>query len=146
MNQPFISVGNRVLYQRGGDASFFDIKSAVTSILRKGIIPVIAHIERYSAICDNPTLIKELKEYGALIQVNAASITNFKFGKTARFIKTIFKKSYVDVVATDAHSVSHHKPVMSEAYAVIEKKYGEKMAKKVFCTIPNMILENERIY
>jgi len=126
--------------------SYFDMDNAVTSIMRKGIRPLIAHVERYNELLEKPARVKELKESGALIQINASSITKFKFGPTAKFIKKLFKNSLVDVVATDAHSPRNHKPVMHEAYMIIEKKYGEKIARKVFCDKPKKIFDNIKFF
>jgi protein-tyrosine phosphatase len=88
--------------------------------------------------------VRELSEIGVLIQVNASSILKFRFGKSARFIKKLFKHSLVDLIATDAHDAENYSPVMSSAVALISKKYGEQVAKKVSCTIPKMILSNQK--
>ena len=60
--------------------SAFDIKAGVSRILRKGYIPVIAHIERYGVLVKDIDLLLELKGMGALFQVNAKSITRVKLG------------------------------------------------------------------
>ncbi len=123
---------------------FFEISSALLNLLRKGIRPILAHVERYGELADDISRVKELREGGVLIQVNASSITKLKFGKSARFIKRLFKSSLVDLIATDAHDANEYAPIMSSAVSIIEKKYGEKMARRVSLTVPNMILENQK--
>lgn len=121
-------------------ASFYDIKNTVTKLSRKGFIPIIAHAERYSELVKKPARVTELKELGALIQINARSVTNIRFGRVARFIKKVFKKVLVDIIATDAHDSSHRTPILSEAFEKISAKYGEGYAKKLFVENPNSIL------
>ncbi len=123
---------------------FFEIRSALSNLMRKGMRPVLAHAERYEELAKSLERVAELKELGVLIQVNASSITKLKHGKSARFIKRLFKASYVDLIATDAHDASEFKPVMSEAVALIEKKYGASVAKRVSRDVPNSILENKK--
>ena len=123
---------------------FFEISTSLSNLLRKGIRPILAHIERYEDLAKRFDGVKELSELGVLIQINASSITKIKFGKSARFIKKLFQCSLVDLIATDAHDAEYYKPVMSDAVRIIEKKYGERIAKKVSYTIPSMILSNQK--
>lgn len=122
----------------------FDIENAVIRILRKGYIPVIAHIERYSALLKKPELIGELRSMGALMQVNARGILKFKFGRVARFLKAVLRKKQVDIVASDAHDNSIFTPNLSKAMLFVAKHYGEKYAEKIFSKIPYAILNNEK--
>ena len=133
-----------VLVEFTPDTPFFEISSALLNLLRKGIRPVLAHVERYEELARNVNRVKELKEAGVLIQVNASSVTKLKFGSSARFIKRLFKGKLVDLIATDAHDAQEYKPVMSCAVAIIEKKYGADVARNVSYTTPKMILENKR--
>ena len=128
------------------DTPFFEIKTALLNLTRKGVRPVLAHIERYADVSKNVERARELKELGVLIQVNASSITRLKFGKGARFVKKLFKASLVDIIATDAHDNDGFKPIMSKAFSTIEKKYGTNVARRVSQEIPNLILENKNIY
>lgn len=145
-NCSYLGNSSYLLVEFVPSAPFFEIQSALSNLLRKGVRPVLAHVERYEELAKDASRVKELRDMGALIQVNASSVTRLKFGKSARFIKTLFKKSLVDIIATDAHSSTKHRPVMSEAVKIIGKKYGEKTAKSVSDTTPNMILENKRIH
>ena len=128
------------------DTPFFEIRKVLSNLMRKGIRVILAHVERYVDLAKSVEYVKELKEIGVLIQVNASSITKIKFGKSARFIKKLFKLSLVDIIATDSHNTADFKPVMSDAIKLIEKKYGEKIAKRVSQTTPNFILENKNFH
>lgn len=127
------------------DTPFFEIKIALSNLIRKGIRPVLAHIERYEDIARDIKKVLELKELGVLIQVNASSITKLRFGRGAKFIKKLFKGALVDLIATDAHDPRNFKPTMSNAVLLIQRKYGERIAKRVSQITPNLILENKKI-
>ena len=128
------------------NVSLYDMRNGVTKILRKGFIPVIAHVERYMELLEKPNFAWELKQFGAILQVNASSVEKMRLGKTARFLKFLFRKSYVDVVASDAHSQNTYKPGLSRAAARITRLYGEGVAKKVCLTTPLAILNNCKLF
>ncbi len=91
-----------------------------------GIIPIIAHIERYPAV--KIKHIKVMKELGCMIQMNTSMILNRKTRKKAfRYIK----RSYVDVIGSDCHNNRTRPPVMLEAYHKIRDKLGEKYTEKL---------------
>lgn len=140
----FLGNSYYALVEFSPDTSDYEIETTVVKLLRKGITPIIAHVERYSAFIKEPSFAKILKENGALLQVNAHAITRFKFGKTAKFLKTIFKKKLVDIVASDAHDIKGFSPSLSKAYNVVAKKYGNDYANKIFHYTPLSILMNEK--
>ena len=128
------------------NASAYEIENSVLRLLRKGVRPVIAHIERYSAIVKDFSLVKSLKNSGALFQVNARSVTKFKFGKIAKFLRLAFKKGLIDVVASDAHNSTSFPPLLSKAYTLISKNYGQEYADSIFHSKPLAILKNDQIF
>lgn len=142
----FLGESNFALIEFAPSATSYEIETTVSQLLRKGVTPVVAHIERYPALFKEPSLLRILKENGALFQVNAKSIIKFKYGKTARFIKNTLKNGLVDVVASDAHNNSSFAPVLSKAYSKVVKSYGLDYADKIFHHIPLAILMNEKIF
>ncbi|MBQ8392251.1 MAG: hypothetical protein IJX51_00620 [Clostridia bacterium] len=141
-----INNGSYLLVEFQPEITIFEMRNAVSKILRKGFIPVIAHVERYTELVKKPNFAWELKEYGALLQVNASTVTKAKFGKTKAFLNFLFKKSYVDVIASDAHSSDVYKPIISKAAEKILKKYGEATARRVCYTNPIAIINNVKLF
>jgi len=131
-----------VLVEFSPHAAYYDIKMAISKFLRKGYRPIIAHVERYSVLTKDFSLLKELKELGAFIQINSTSITKFKFGKQARFIKRALRQKLVDVVATDSHNENSSIPSLSKAHLKVMKKHGKEYAKKIFYDNQKDILYN----
>jgi len=47
-----------------------------------------------------------------------------------------FDKNWVHFIATDAHNLNSRPPVMSEAYQIVENKYGKETAERICQTNP----------
>lgn len=139
-NCSFLGKDKLVLVEFMPSVSAYELKNAIISLLRKGYKPLIAHIERYECLSLDTSLLEELKQHGALFQINALSITKFKLGKRARFIKRVLASHLVDVVASDAHDDKHFAPVLSLAYQRVLKKHGQKYADRIFSRLPSKIL------
>ncbi len=86
-----------------------------------GLIPIIAHIERYKPVRNNPDLIGQLTDIGAVIQANTSSVF---YPETYKFLKSLFKKRLVHVLGSDTHSPSEENS-FSKAFVRIEKRFGK---------------------
>ncbi len=104
--------------------NYCDISDYVYNLKTMGIIPIIAHIERYSYL-DVGTLL-EAKRSGALIQVNASSVTGESGKKVQKKVLATIKSGLVDFIATDIHY--KRKASLQDAYKVIQKKFGTEVA------------------
>ena len=118
-----------------------DLITALSNISRRGYRPILAHFERYNCIADDFSLLKECKDSGALIQINALSILKFKIGKSSMLAKKALKKHLVDIVATDAHDNKSLTPILSRAHDKVAKKYGADYAKRIFHDNQEQILK-----
>lgn len=98
-----------------------DFRDYTYQLVSRGYIPIIAHAERYEALQKNISLCDELKDKGALIQVNAASILGedgFKIKRTAR---KMLKYDVIDFIASDAHDMAMRKNHLAKCYAYMIK-------------------------
>lgn len=87
----------------------------------RGIVPVIAHVERYAEFQEDWAFISRLKAAHALIQVNASF---FIERATRRKAVTLFKKDGINFIGSDAHGVEYRTPDIDKAVEVIRKKLG----------------------
>lgn len=109
-------------------------------LLRHGYTPVIAHVERYRCLVDKPEHLDELKEIGAMIQVNAGAIIGQDGWGIKQYCKKILKSGWVDIVASDSHDLKKRICYMEKCYEYIEKKYGEKLAYRLMIKNPKKII------
>ena len=88
---------------------------------KKGIIPVIAHIERYHKSSNFRKLLKFIDKEHILAQVNASSLFDSNYSKIT--LKLI-KKGYITYIATDSHSATGRIPMMNRALKFISNHIG----------------------
>ena len=118
--------------------------NAICSLNELGIVPIIAHPERYGFIKKDKKRVYELLEYDILLQCNIESLIG-KYGKEAKkTAKWLLKKNLVSLVATDTHRVGDLKKI-NKAYKKLEKIVGKKKYEELVYLNPKRILENQEI-
>ena len=91
-----------------------------------GYQPVIAHVERYRNLMERKfAAIQWMREIGALIQVNCASVTGDNGFTTKQNVKSLLKNGLVDFVSTDAHRPEGRAPYIEKCADTLRKKYGD---------------------
>lgn len=91
-------------------------------IRRAGIIPIIAHFERYFKIQKDKTMIFRLLDIGCMLQANASFFNN---ALTRRKSLGLLREEVIHFVGSDCHDLKKRKPNIGKAYEIIEKKYGQ---------------------
>lgn len=93
-----------------------------------GIIPIIAHVERYFKAKNYKKLLKFLVEENIPAQINASSVL-MPFFK--RPIKKLLKENIAKFIATDSHSINERPPMLIPALKVITDLFGEEYKKRL---------------
>lgn len=134
-----------VLVEFHPGAEYPYIVSGLSQLMSRGYEPVLAHVERYEALTENRRRVRELRERGVVIQVNAGTITGM-FGRSAeKFARKILKERLADVVSTDSHSSRRRAPRLTECFELVARKYGAEYAELMFAVNPQRILENKKV-
>lgn len=137
---------SRYLLVEFNDLEFNEnIKNIIYEIKLRGYIPILAHVERYSYVRENPKCIKEFIDEGAIIQINASSITDTTRKNTNRTCKKLLEMNLVHVISTDAHGVLKRDPRARKAYTIVKNKYTKRRANELFRYNPTSIILNEDI-
>ncbi|HEY3277350.1 MAG TPA: CpsB/CapC family capsule biosynthesis tyrosine phosphatase [Syntrophorhabdaceae bacterium] len=97
----------------------------------KGLTPIFTHPERHTVIQSNTDLLREWVHGGGLVQVTAMSVTG-EFGRnTRKCAEALLKHHLVHAIASDAHSKSHRRPILSKALKaakdITDPDYAEKL-------------------
>ena len=127
-----------------------EIHTALSNVLRLGITPVVAHIERYHCLENDEKKVRDLIDMGCYMQINSSSVLKPKlFGDKYKFMKKrarfFLEKDLVHFVASDMHNLDDRPPYMEEAYQMISKKYGVAYAEQLFRKNQEILLRNEYI-
>lgn len=124
----------------------FDPEKAVLfaeEIAERGLVPLIAHPERYPTFHEYPDIVPELYDLGARFQVNADSLTG-RIGENVRdFAVNMLTNGFADVIATDAHGVNHRKNDIQEIQRMFPPVITPEILRYTTETVPLYILKNE---
>lgn len=116
----------------------FEIKSL-------GMIPVIAHPERYAYVQKNPNLLIGLIEQGALLQSNYASIIGYYGNHAKNTVKKLLKNNMIHFLGSDCHKKNDIYSKISEIMIELEKVLNKEKIEELTTINPSKILKNEEI-
>lgn len=114
------------------------LKDLIYNIQLEGLIPIIAHAERYSYVKKNIDYLLEFIKMGALIQANYSSINSDT-------LKTMLERNMIHILATDAHQSEWRSPDIREYKREIIDIIGDDKFKTLSETNPSKIIEDEYI-
>lgn len=121
------------------------IITGVSDILSCGLVPIVAHADRYEAFRSSEDLVDEILEMGALIQLNADSVLGKHGAQIHGFCHRLLKEEKVHFIASDAHDVDSRPPQLRDCFLSIHKKYGREYAAQVFCNNARAVIDNRRM-
>src|SRR5712691_5543785 len=117
----------------------------IFELLSAGIVPVIAHPERYRVIQQDQLRLIALLQQGVLAQLMAGSLIG-KQGKSARSTAEILlKKGLIHCIASDSHGLRKRPPVIIESLQYAAKLLDSARIYQLIETWPGAILKNEDI-
>ncbi len=103
----------------------------------KGLLPVIAHPERYEPLWGNDELLMKLAANCALV-VDLGAVAGYHGRKRTKAARTMLKKNLAHAVASDAHTPDDVR-VAGEGIAWIRKKLGERAVTRLLDANPRLI-------
>lgn len=103
-------------------------KRMIFELQKLGTTPVIVHPERNKEIQEDPNILYEFIQQGALSQLTATSYLGGFGEKVAEISKKMVKHKLIQVVASDAHVLQGRNFVLSEALNKIGQDFDEDYA------------------
>ncbi len=101
---------------------FYYIRNAADQLLGMGYRPVLAHVERYRCFLKDADRVREIKDMGCRIQVNAGSVTGQFGGSAKRFVRKLIQEQIVDYLGTDTHDLKKRNPAMKACAEYLYQK------------------------
>lgn len=142
---PTMAGSRYVLLEFMTGVAYGKIKNAVLQVHQCEKNSIIAHVERYDCLLADSSLVSELIELGAYIQVNASSVTGENGRKAKHMVRELLKYHEVHFIATDAHRDDMRSPRICACVKYVVKKFGAEYAGRIFYDNPHCILENKLI-
>ncbi len=125
------------------DATLTFCRESLQTILDAGMIPLVAHPERYGVIWQNPEGVNEWLDMGCHVQITAGSILG-KFGRDAwRAADYLIRNDLVAVVASDAHSLRFRTNNLIPVHDHLSTHYSSGYANMLLLQNPYAICQNE---
>lgn len=121
------------------------MEDLIYNIQIKGFIPIIAHPERNAEVVDDPPAVYDMVDQGALLQLNAGSVTG-RFGNEAQKTSLLLlKHGLAHFIATDAHSPHKRAPRMMESFSLIADNFGYEQAQRLWADNPTAVISDDLI-
>lgn len=95
----------------------------ICKLMRHGILPVFAHVERYYKRSQLLKYREQLVDWGVCFQANADAFLSFG---TARKTLQLLQKAQIQFVGSDCHNLTTRQPNLNRAMQVIYRKLGKR--------------------
>lgn len=104
-----------------------DVEGMIRRLRKRGFVPVLAHIERFPYIEDDPTLLWQWVRAGALAQINAGAVRHSK--QTRKRLEQYDKWGLVHLMASDSHSADRRPPNLANGYQCLHPEMAQRLMK-----------------
>ena len=91
--------------------------------VKQGLIPVIAHVDRYIRPFKTYGIPERLKELPVFVQANAEF---FLDRSTRRMALRMLKTDQIHVLGSDCHNLKDRNPNLGDAISLIQKRLGSE--------------------
>lgn len=140
-----INGGRYLLTEFSPNTPAEDFVPALKEILACGYIPLVAHPERYNAVCRNPGMVESWLDLGCHLQLTGGSIRG-DYGKMPQKTATaLLRQDYVACVASDAHNTHRRSNFLMDIYDHLSVHYARGYAQCLLYTNPMAICHDENI-
>ncbi|MCD7776638.1 MAG: hypothetical protein LUH54_04625 [Firmicutes bacterium] len=129
---------------------FFDsepdiMKSHLKVLIENGVVPVIAHPERYTSVAKKKKIVFDWLDMGCFLQVNKGSFQG-QFGRPAQKTAVwLMENRLPSFLATDAHNIAERSTRLSGIINHLSELYGDDYLSLLTDENPKRLLKGEPI-
>lgn len=124
---------------------FSGSKTLFFRLMSEGVTPIIAHPERNSVFMQNPILLFELVQLGALVQVNSGSFLGLYGDRARETVIMLLELNLVHFIGSDGHSAHSLSARMKEAVEKAGSIIGAKRALVLVNDNPQAVIVDRHI-
>ncbi len=118
----------------------------IFELLANGIIPVLAHPERYRTIQHHPERLQTLLQQGLLTQLTASSLIGLQGNSAQKCAELLLKKGLISCIASDAHGLTRRIPAVARGMQRAVELVGQERVRQMVEACPSAILNNQSMY
>lgn len=117
------------------------IEAIMEEVQSIGLIPILAHPERYFCVQDDPNILYEWRKKGIQTQMNKGSILG-RFGREIeRTAEILLKDRLFTCIASDAHHAYIRTTDMKEVQYYVQRHYSFREQDRLFRENPLSIIQ-----
>ena len=95
---------------------------------KQGLLPIIAHVERYIGFPQNRGLLERLEEMPVLVQANAS----FFLGRfSAPVAMRMLRQERIHLLGSDCHNMDSRRPNLGQAVEKIRARLGQSALDRI---------------
>lgn len=128
-------------FSEGGGA----MTDALELISRRGLVPVVAHPERYECVQFQPELVAEWFRRGYIIQLNKGSIMGQLGAEPKETAGLLLERGLAHVVASDAHNTRHRRTGFQSLIPILERRCTREYIDLLLKGNPQAVIEDRPI-
>lgn len=121
------------------------VESLIYELQLKGYTPIIAHPERNSTIVEDPNILYNLIEKGALAQLNLPSLEGRYGEKIKETAEILLSHNMIHFLGTDAHTNRVRSPKVSEGLNILKSLISEEKYEDLTINNPTKLINNQSI-
>ncbi len=114
--------------------------SAMHRLLRRHILPMIAHPERNEGIRRSPEALDIFVSEGCLVQVDAGSLLGVHGAQVQATAFHLVERGWVTAVASNASNYRGNPPRLSQVHVLLSSRYGVEVADAFLARNPGAIV------
>ena len=132
-----------VLLEFDPETSYQVFYHAVREFRDGGYVPILAHVERYRNLRKTDK-IEQLKDGGALLQLNVGALQGGIMDSTSRWAKTCLRNEMIDFLASDMHNMRTRGPLLKEQLEWVQNKLRYEYREKILCGNSQNVIADKR--
>ena len=101
------------------------IDETLYAVRQRGYTPILAHVERYPFVTEDPTLLYNWVSEGCLAQINASGLV--REGRTAHWLLKLLEWNLVHLLCTDCHSIDARPPNLKAGYSKLPTPIARRL-------------------
>lgn len=140
--RPTMAGSRYVLCEFSEAAAKSYIRERGSGLVRSGLIPIFAHIERYQEMRDLD-FVEEMCEAGCYMQVNAGAILGDDGFRTKSYCKKLIQYNMIRFIGSDAHDLKKRAPNLGRCAEYLKKKVGRLYTDRIMRENPAKIIDSQ---
>lgn len=125
--------------------SFSTVLGYIEEILRRDLVPVIAHPERYSFLQVQYDRVNFLMDMGVLFQINAGSLASMGSKDEFDLAYEMVLKQAATFIGTDAHSLRNRPNELLRMIRSFPPNISQRGLDRMLNTAPQAVLDNKTV-